>query len=85
MSIITVPAAIRILDFPHAAEHVNQIGEALCRNTAESRAWLSERLHCLKHAGPDELLLEFQQLQQAHPEKEAIAKLLLFWPLSCIL
>jgi len=68
------PAAIRILDFPHAAEHVNQIGETLYgEHTAESRAWLSERLHRLKHEGPDELLLEFQQLQQAHPEKEAIA------------
>jgi hypothetical protein len=68
------PAAIRILDFPHAAEHVNQIGEALHgQQTAESRAWLSERLHRLKHEGPDELLLEFRQLQQAHPEKEAIA------------
>ena len=68
------PTAIRILDFPHAAEHVNQIGEALYgEHTAESRAWLSERLHRLKHEGPDELLLEFRQLQQAHPAKEAIA------------
>jgi hypothetical protein len=68
------PAAIRILDFPHAAEHVNHIGEALYgEHTTESRAWLSEHLHRLKHEGPDELLLEFQQLQQAHPEEEAIA------------
>jgi hypothetical protein len=68
------PQAIRILDFPHAAEHVNQIGEALYgEHTPESRAWLDERLHCLKHEGPDGLLDEFQQLQQAHPEKEAIA------------
>jgi len=68
------PQAIRILDFPHAAEHVNLIGEALCgQYTTESRAWLSDRLHRLKHEGPDELLLEFQQLQQAHPEKKAIA------------
>jgi hypothetical protein len=68
------PAAVRILDFPHAAEHVNQIGEALCgQHTVESRAWLSDRLHRLKHEGPDELLLEFQQLQQAHPEQDAIA------------
>ena len=68
------PTAIRILDFPHAAEHVNHIGEALYgEHTAESRAWLSERLHRLKHEGPDELLQEFQQLQQAHPEMEAIA------------
>lgn len=68
------PQAIRILDFPHAAEHVSLIGEALYgEHTTESQAWLSERLHRLKHEGPDKLLLEFQQLQQAHPEKEAIA------------
>jgi len=67
------PQAIRILDFPHAAEHVNLIGETLYgQHTTESRDWLSDRLHRLKHEGPDELLLEFQQLQQAHPEKEAI-------------
>ena len=67
------PQAIRILDFPHAAEHVNLIGEALYgQHTTESRDWLSDRLHRLKHEGPDELLLEFQQLQKAHPEKEAI-------------
>lgn len=68
------PQAIRILDFPHAAEHVNLIGEALYgQHTVESRAWLGDRLHRLKHEGPDQLLLEFQQLLQAHPEKEAIA------------
>jgi len=66
--------AIRILDFPHAAEHVNLIGEALYgEHTPESRTWLSDRLHRLKYEGPDALLLEFRELQQAHPEKEAIA------------
>ncbi|MBK8794132.1 MAG: ISKra4 family transposase [Holophaga sp.] len=67
------PLATRILDFPHAAEHVNLIGEAVYgQHTPESRAWLGDRLHRLKHEGPDQILLEFQQLQQAHPEKEAI-------------
>jgi hypothetical protein len=68
------PQAVRILDFPHAAEHVNLIGEALYgQHSPESHAWLGDRLHRLKHEGPDQLLLEFQQLQRAHPEKEAIA------------
>ena len=67
------PAAIRILDFPHAAEHVNHIGESLYgEHTPESLAWLSERLHRLKHEGPEELLLEFQQLHQQYPEREPI-------------
>jgi hypothetical protein len=32
------PAAVRILDFPHAAEHVNQIGEALCMASIRQKA-----------------------------------------------
>jgi hypothetical protein len=68
------PQAIRILDFPHAAEHVNGIGEFLHgEHTPESQTWLSERLHHLKHEGPDELLLEFEKLQQQYPEAKAIS------------
>src|SRR6266511_3627350 len=53
------PQAIRILDFAHAAEHVNEIGECLQgEHTPASQAWLKKRLHRLKHEGPDQLLLE---------------------------
>jgi hypothetical protein len=68
------PDAIRILDFPHAAEHVNGIGEFLYgEHTPESQAWLGEHLHCLKQEGPDQLLKEFQLLQQQHPDAQAIS------------
>jgi len=68
------PRATRILDFPHAAEHVNHIGEFLHgEHTSESQTWLNERLHRLKHEGPDGLLLEFQNLRQQYPQAEAIA------------
>jgi hypothetical protein len=68
------PAALRILDFPHAAEHVNGIGEFLYgEHTPESQAWLGERLHHLKQEGPDKLLLEFQDLQHQHPQAQAIS------------
>jgi hypothetical protein len=68
------PQATRILDLPHAAEHVNAIGEFLHgEHTPESQTWLSEQLHCLKHTGPDELLLEFRKLQQQYPEAQAIS------------
>lgn len=67
------PHAIRILDFPHAAEHVNGIGEALYgERTPQSRAWLEEHLHRLKGDGPDELLDEFHNLAQEKPGVEAI-------------
>ena len=68
------PRAVHILDFPHAAEHVNDIGEFLYgEHTQESQAWLGERLHCLKQEGPDKLLVEFHTLQQQQPEAQAIS------------
>jgi hypothetical protein len=67
------PQATRILDLTHAADHVNSIGEFLHgEHTPESKAWLSERLHRLKHEGPNGLLLEFQTLQKQHPDSQAI-------------
>lgn len=66
--------AIRILDFAHAAEHVNNIGESLLgEHTPESQAWLKERLHRLKHEGPEKLLVEFQGLQRQYPQTQAIS------------
>ena len=68
------PRATRILDFPHAAEHVNDIGEFLHgEHTPENQAWLKERLHRLKHKGPEKLLLEIQSLQQQYPQSQAIS------------
>jgi len=68
------PQATRILDFAHAAEHVNSIGEFLHgEHTPESQAWLSDHLHHLKLDGPDELLQELHHLQPQYPEAEAIA------------
>jgi hypothetical protein len=68
------PQAVRILDFAHAAEHVNEIGEFLQgQHTPASQAWLKDRLHRLKQAGPDQLLREFEKLQRKHPTAEAIS------------
>ncbi len=68
------PGAIRILDFAHAAEHVNEIGEFLHgEHTPESQAWLKDHLHRLKHEGPDKLLIEFQKLQRKHPQAQTIS------------
>jgi hypothetical protein len=68
------PRAVRILDFAHAAEHVNQIGECfLGEHTPESQAWLKEHLHGLKHEGPEKLLCEFRGLQRQSPPAPAIS------------
>lgn len=68
------PGALRILDFAHAAEHLNQIGEYLYgEHTPESQAWLQEHLHGLKQEGPSPLLRELEKLQQKHPMAETIS------------
>lgn len=68
------PQAVRILDFAHAAGHINQIGEYVhAEHTSESQAWLKERLHLLKHEGPDALLNEFETLQRKHPDIQVIS------------
>ena len=68
------PQAVRILDFAHAAGHINQIGECVHgEHTLESQAWLKECLHRLKHEGPDTLLSEFEKLQRKHPDAQAIS------------
>jgi hypothetical protein len=68
------PQAIRILDFAHAAEHVNAIGESLHgEHTLQSQAWLKDRLYRLKHEGPDKLLIQLQNLQRKHLDDPILA------------
>jgi hypothetical protein len=68
------PGATRILDFAHAGEHVNAIGEALHgEHTPKSQAWLSERLRSLKQEGPAALLDEVEKLHRTHPAAEVIS------------
>jgi hypothetical protein len=67
------PRAARILDFPHAAEHISPVGDFLHgEQTTENKTWLSGRLHQLKHEGPTKLLSEFEALQRKHPTVELI-------------
>ena len=52
------PQAVRILDFAHAADHINQVGEFLYgEHTNESKVWLKEHLHQLKHEGPKKIVV----------------------------
>jgi len=67
------PRAVRILDFAHAAEHINQVGEFLHgEHTPESKTWLEKHLHELKHTGPKKILLELQKLQHQHPQEQTV-------------
>jgi len=67
------PNAVRILDFPHAGEHLNQVGQALYgEHTAQAQQWLSDRLHQLKQEGPAPILAELGELAQQHPQTAEI-------------
>jgi hypothetical protein len=67
------PQAVRILDFAHAAEHISPVGEFLYgEHTPESKTWLEQHLHELKHTGPKKMLLEFQKLQRKYPQEQVI-------------
>jgi hypothetical protein len=64
------PDAVRILDFPHAAQRVSQIG-TLCfePDSATAQQWVTDQLHALKHEGPTEVLAQLQALKQHHPDQ----------------
>lgn len=62
------PTAIRILDFAHAAEYVNAIGQAATEaGDALMPKWLEKYLHDLKHEGPKPVLVALRTLQAQHP------------------
>jgi hypothetical protein len=65
--------AIRILDFPHAAEHVASLLEALVKGGCTFPSRMLERsLHILKHRGPRFLLSRIDLLPAALLEQNGI-------------
>ena len=60
--------AVRILDFPHAGEHIAAVGQAsLGEGSPEAASWLKAQLHELKHSGPDQVVAEVQRLVTGQP------------------
>jgi hypothetical protein len=60
--------AVRILDFPHAAEYVNAIGQAVQAAGGHLPVhWLSGVLHRLKHQGPQRVLEHLSWLAARYP------------------
>lgn len=73
------PDAVRILDLPHAGEHVGQVGEFLHgEGSPEAQQWLKEQLHQLKHEGPKPLFNALRQLQAKHPNAQAVSGNLIY-------
>ena len=64
---------MRILDFPHAAEHLSAAGQLVFgEGTAQAQSWLATQLHTLKHAGPPAVLGAVQDLIQQCPDTAAL-------------
>ncbi len=60
--------AVRILDFAHAAEYINEIGQAVQAAGGRLPAhWLEGVLHRLKHQGPERVLQHLTWLAARYP------------------
>lgn len=69
------PEAVRILDFPHAAQRICQIGEAVLGSEhAALAAWQSQQLHHLKHEGAQQVLQSLRSFAAAHLSKPVVAE-----------
>jgi hypothetical protein len=67
------PDAVRILDFPHAGEHLNSLLEALERANIPFPAQILDRcLHILKHRGPQPLLRMADRLENDLPQHKEV-------------
>ena len=54
---------VRILDFPHAGEHINAVGQGQWGvGSHEAHDWLTEQLQQLKQRGPEPVLAEVRRL-----------------------
>jgi hypothetical protein len=73
------PEAVRILDFAHAAEYVTAIGQTLGPDgPLLSGEALTQALHELKHAGPDEVLAGLRQVVAEQAEVGELGKALAY-------
>lgn len=67
------PNAIRVLDFPHAAQRLSAIASALWgEGSQEAQAWQTSQRHTLKQDGPEEVLAAIEELCKAHPDNEVL-------------
>lgn len=69
------PQAVRILDFPHAAEYLTAIGQTtVAGSPILTAAEVGQLAHDLKHTGAAAVLPRLQTLVIAHPAEPGMAK-----------
>ena len=76
---VQCPQARRILDFPHAAGYVSEIGrQAGLVEPEQASAWLATQLHTLKHEGPEAVLAELRRVCDHVPLAQEMHKQLAY-------
>jgi hypothetical protein len=66
--------ALRVLDFPHAAEYVAEIGEMLSLAGVNlPKKWLKRQLHNLQQKGPQVLLTQLGQVLKRYSHIKGLA------------
>jgi hypothetical protein len=69
------PDAVRILDFPHAGEHLYTVAQAILgEGSSQAQSWLTDQLHQLKQTGPASVLAEVHQLVVTRPDLPELSK-----------
>ena len=69
------PDAVRILDFPHALEHLSSAAQAVYGpGTAAASEWLGAQAHTLRHGDPADVLTALTQLVSAATTPDARAR-----------
>lgn len=67
--------AVRILDFPHGAQRLGSIAQAVWAGRSdEATAWIKEQTRQLKKEGPAGLFVTLEGLCQAYPEAEGLGE-----------
>ena len=67
------PDAVRILDFPHAAEYVATAGRSVYgEGSAEFTQWFESQRHQLRHGEEEHVLAELRRLAAAEPSKREL-------------
>jgi hypothetical protein len=69
------PSALRILDFPPAAQRLSQIAASVWgEGSAEARSWQDTQIRALKRDGPDGVLKAVASVAVAYPQLESVAE-----------
>lgn len=73
------PDAVRILDFPHAAEYLTALGTSVHGEQTDAlKQWLVEPCHRLKHEGAQALLPDLHAWSESQPQPDSRAEALAY-------